>query len=141
MRAAKLGLTQRDVASNVLTTLSSSAIVNPSYFLNPNGVNYTVAVQTPLERMSSVEDLMATPITSGSTPVLDNTAAAKLNAALTWSGLRPCGYGAIPPLLRPQKGRTACATMKKSSAQTQEAATIYLQFGGSIGTKDASGRD
>jgi multidrug efflux pump subunit AcrB len=80
MRAARLGLTQRDVASNVLTTLSSSAIVNPSYFLNPNGVNYTVAVQTPLERMSSVEDLMATPITPGATPMLDNTATAKLNA-------------------------------------------------------------
>ena len=80
VRAARLGLTQRDVASNVLTTLSSSAIVNPSYFLNPNGVNYTVAVQTPIERMSSVEDLMATPITSGTTPMLDNTAAAKLNA-------------------------------------------------------------
>ena len=80
VRAARLGLTQRDVASNVLTTLSSSAIVNPSYFLNPNGVNYTVAVQTPIERMNSVEDLMATPITSGATPLLDNTAVAKLNA-------------------------------------------------------------
>jgi multidrug efflux pump subunit AcrB len=80
VRAARLGLTQRDVANNVLTSLSSSAIVNPSYFLNPNGVNYTVAVQTPIERMSSVEDLMATPITPGTTPMLDNTAAAKLNA-------------------------------------------------------------
>ena len=80
VRAARLGLTQRDVASNVLTSLSSSAIVNPSYFLSPNGVNYTVAVQTPIERMSSVEDLMATPITSGATPILENTAAAKLNA-------------------------------------------------------------
>ena len=80
VRAARLGLTQRDVASNILTTLSSSAIVNPSYFLNPNGVNYTVAVQTPLERMSSVDDLMATPITSGSTPVLDVRPAARLDA-------------------------------------------------------------
>ena len=80
VRAARLGLTQRDVASNVLTTLSSSAIVNPSYFLNPNGVNYTVAVQTPIERMSSVDDLMATPITSGASPVLDTRAAARLDA-------------------------------------------------------------
>lgn len=80
LRAARLGLTQRDVASNILTTLSSSAIVNPSYFLNPNGVNYTVAVQTPLERMSSVDDLMATPITSGSAPLLDVRAAARLDA-------------------------------------------------------------
>jgi len=80
VRAARLGLTQRDVASNVLTSLSSSAIVNPSYFLNPNGVNYTVAVQTPIERMSSVDDLMATPITSGATAVLDTRAAARLDA-------------------------------------------------------------
>jgi multidrug efflux pump subunit AcrB len=80
VRAARLGLTQRDVASNVLTTLSSSAIVNPSYFLNPNGVNYTVAVQTPIERMSSVDDLMATPITTGSTPIADTTAVARLDA-------------------------------------------------------------
>ena len=80
VRAARLGLTQRDVASNILTTLSSSAIVNPSYFLNPNGVNYTVAVQTPLERMSSVDDLMATPITSGSAPLLDVRAAARPDA-------------------------------------------------------------
>ncbi len=71
VRAARLGLTQRDVANNVLTSLSSSAIVNPSYFLNPNGVNYTVAVQTPIERMTSVDDLMATPITTGNTQVLD----------------------------------------------------------------------
>ena len=80
VRAARLGLTQRDVASNVLTTLSSSAIVNPSYFLNPNGVNYTVAVQTPIERMSSVDDLMATPITTGATPILDTSAVARLDA-------------------------------------------------------------
>jgi multidrug efflux pump subunit AcrB len=80
VRSARLGLTQRDVASNVLTSLSSSAIVNPSYFLAANGVNYTVAVQTPIERMNSVEDLMATPITSGETPVLDITAAARLDA-------------------------------------------------------------
>ena len=35
LRAARLGLTQRDVANNVLTSLSSSSLVNPSYFLNP----------------------------------------------------------------------------------------------------------
>lgn len=63
LRAARMGLTQRDVATSALVTLSSSAIISPSYFLNPNGVNYTVAVQTPQERISSVDELMATPIT------------------------------------------------------------------------------
>jgi multidrug efflux pump subunit AcrB len=97
VRAARLGLTQRDVASNVLTTLSSSAIVNPSYFLAPNGVNYTVAVQTPIERMSSVDDLMATPITSGDTPVLDITAAARLDATPGAPVIRLSNIASIKP--------------------------------------------
>ena len=62
-RAAQVGLTQRDVASNLLTTLSSSSLVSPSFWLNPqNNVNYPVVVQTPVARMASVSDLMATPL-------------------------------------------------------------------------------
>lgn len=63
LRAARMGLSQRDVATSALVTLSSSAIISPSYYLNPNGVNYTVAVQTPIEKLESVEDLMNTPVT------------------------------------------------------------------------------
>jgi multidrug efflux pump subunit AcrB len=65
-RAGQLGLTERDVANNLLTTLSSSTLVSPSFWLNPvNNVNYAVVVQTPLSRMASVSDLMATPLGSG----------------------------------------------------------------------------
>jgi multidrug efflux pump subunit AcrB len=70
MRAARLGLTQRDVATSALVSLSSSAIISPSYFLNPNGVNYTVSVQTPPERLASVDALMATPVSPVLSPVL-----------------------------------------------------------------------
>ncbi len=62
-RAAELGLTERDVANNLLTSLSSSSLVAPSFFLNPaNGVNYVVAVQTPYQRVNSVPQLMQTPM-------------------------------------------------------------------------------
>jgi multidrug efflux pump subunit AcrB len=63
LRAARLGLTQRDVATSALVSLASSAIIAPSYFLNPNGVNYTVSVQTPIDKLNSVEELLATPVT------------------------------------------------------------------------------
>jgi multidrug efflux pump subunit AcrB len=64
IRAARLGLSQRDVANSLLITLSSSALVAPSYFLNPqNNVNYIVAVKVPLHKMTSVDDLLSTPIT------------------------------------------------------------------------------
>jgi multidrug efflux pump subunit AcrB len=65
-RALQLGLTQRDVANNVLTSLSSSALVAPSFWLSPtNGVNYFVAVQTPIEKAASVADILGVPVTGG----------------------------------------------------------------------------
>ncbi len=63
LRAAKLNIAQRDVANNILTSLSSSVLVAPNFFLNPqNNVNYSVAVQTPIDRINSVADLLATPV-------------------------------------------------------------------------------
>ncbi|MBX3379971.1 MAG: efflux RND transporter permease subunit [Phycisphaeraceae bacterium] len=65
-RAAEIGLTQRDVASSLLTSLSGSAQAAPNYWLNPqNGVNYTVAVQTPTYKFEHLSDLATTPITAG----------------------------------------------------------------------------
>ncbi len=63
LRASKLNVSQRDVANNVLTSLSSSVLVSPNFFLNPqNNVNYSVAVQTPIDRINSVSDLLSTPV-------------------------------------------------------------------------------
>ncbi len=71
VRAAQAGLTQRDVANSMLTSLSSSLAVSPSFFLNPaNNINYSVAVKTPLPKIQSVSDLLSVPITPplGSAP-------------------------------------------------------------------------
>ncbi|HVY47965.1 MAG TPA: efflux RND transporter permease subunit, partial [Minicystis sp.] len=63
-RAAQIGLTERTVASSLLTSLSSSSLVSPNFWVNPkNDVNYFVVVQTPLFRIRTVNDLLATPIT------------------------------------------------------------------------------
>jgi CzcA family heavy metal efflux pump len=62
-QAAQVGVTQHDVADNVLTTLSSSSLVAPSFWLNPkNNVNYFVVVQSPLDKIASVDSLMGMPI-------------------------------------------------------------------------------
>jgi multidrug efflux pump subunit AcrB len=63
LRAAQVGLNQRDVATGMLTSLSSSALVAPNYWLNPkNGVNYTVAVQTQQRNIPNVDALMRSPV-------------------------------------------------------------------------------
>jgi len=62
-RASELGLTQNDVASSVLVSLSGNVQTSPNYWLNPrNGVNYRVIVQTPQHAMDSLEKIGATPI-------------------------------------------------------------------------------
>jgi multidrug efflux pump subunit AcrB len=65
LRAAKLRVSQRDVANNMLTSLSSSVLVSPNFFLNPqNNVNYSVAVQTPISKINTIDDLLSTPVSA-----------------------------------------------------------------------------
>jgi multidrug efflux pump subunit AcrB len=62
--ASQLGLTQQDVTGSVLVSLSSTTQVSPNFWVNPlNRINYRVAVQTPPDRIPSLEALMNTPIT------------------------------------------------------------------------------
>jgi multidrug efflux pump subunit AcrB len=64
-RAAQLGLTQRDVATNLLISLSGSSQTTPTWWLNPNtGVSYAVATQTPQYSMTSLQDLGNIPMTN-----------------------------------------------------------------------------
>ncbi len=74
-RAETIGLTQRDVASSMLITLTGSGQTAPNYWLDPkNGVNYPVAVQAPQYRVDSFDALRNTPINAPGSPgqILDN---------------------------------------------------------------------
>ena len=52
------GMSQRDVADNVLVTLISSAMVAPNFWLNPaNAVSYPLVVQTPTYRVENMQQL------------------------------------------------------------------------------------
>ncbi|MDB4952730.1 MAG: Cation efflux system protein CusA [Myxococcales bacterium] len=63
-KASQVGLTQRDVATNLLISLSGSFQTSPTFWLNPqNHVSYTIATQTPQYRIDSFSDLENIPIT------------------------------------------------------------------------------
>ena len=65
-KADQVGFTQRDVAQNLLISLSGSFQTSPTYWLNPkNGVSYSVATQTPQYRIQTLQDLENIPVTSG----------------------------------------------------------------------------
>jgi multidrug efflux pump subunit AcrB len=64
-QAQQLGLAQRDVAGDVLVSLSSSFQTAPNFWLNPqNGVSYQVQVMTPQYHIHSMDTLQSTPIRS-----------------------------------------------------------------------------
>jgi multidrug efflux pump subunit AcrB len=63
VQAAKIGITQRDVTNNMVTTLAGSGQVAPAFWLNPsNGISYPVVVQTPQIQVSSISDLLNIPV-------------------------------------------------------------------------------
>jgi multidrug efflux pump subunit AcrB len=64
--AQQAGLTQKDVANDLLVSLSSSSQVQPSYWLDAKrGVQYLVAVQTPQYENNSIDALGRTPLATG----------------------------------------------------------------------------
>ncbi len=71
-KAQLAGFTQRDVANNLLISLSGSFQTSPTYWLNPkNGVSYSIATQTPQYRLDSLQKLENIPITgTGGTQLL-----------------------------------------------------------------------
>src|SRR5262249_30403410 len=63
-RVQSVGLQAKDVAQNLLVSLSSSFQTAPAFWLDPrNGVSYNVAVQSPQYRVDSYQALQNTPVT------------------------------------------------------------------------------
>src|SRR2546421_591928 len=68
-KAQLAGFTQRDVAQNLLISLSGSFQTSPSFWLDPkNGVSYSIATQTPQYRLDSLQGLENIPVTGPSGP-------------------------------------------------------------------------
>jgi multidrug efflux pump subunit AcrB len=63
-RAEELGLSQADIANDLLLTLSGSSQIAPAFWLNPqNGISYPLVAQAPQYRMTSLQDLENVPLT------------------------------------------------------------------------------
>jgi multidrug efflux pump subunit AcrB len=66
-KALELGVTEQQVASGLLSSLSGNTLISPNYWLDPqNGVNYNVVTQTPIHMTASVDQIANTPLTNGS---------------------------------------------------------------------------
>jgi multidrug efflux pump subunit AcrB len=71
-KAAQSGHTEREVANNVLNSLSGSFQITPMFFLNyDNGVNYNLVAQPPQYDIQSIQDIESIPLTSPQRKDLD----------------------------------------------------------------------
>ena len=73
LRATEVGLTERDVASNLLLLVSSSSQVNPTFWTDgTTGNAYAVALQVPEYRVDSIDSLstLSIPTTRGDQKLL-----------------------------------------------------------------------
>jgi multidrug efflux pump subunit AcrB len=63
MRAAELGLSEKEVVSNVITAMTSNQMVAPNVWIDPrNGNNYFLAVQYPEKQVQSLADVRSIPL-------------------------------------------------------------------------------
>ncbi|MGT2452386.1 efflux RND transporter permease subunit [Cupriavidus basilensis] len=68
-RALQAGLSQREVAQNLLISLSGSSQTSPNFWLNPrNGVSYPLMVSVPQYAMASLQSLSNIPLGLGTGP-------------------------------------------------------------------------
>jgi CzcA family heavy metal efflux pump len=85
-RAAQVGFTPRDVASDLLISLSGSFQTTPTFWMDPRtGVSYNVTTQTPQYAEDSLQDLQNIPIADphGAPPqILGNLASISRGASL-----------------------------------------------------------
>jgi multidrug efflux pump subunit AcrB len=68
-RAQQLGISQHDIANDLLLTLSGSGQIAPTFWLNyESGLQYPLVTQAPQYRMTSLQDLQNLPITTAGQP-------------------------------------------------------------------------
>jgi multidrug efflux pump subunit AcrB len=67
--AGLVGLSAKDAATALQTTLAGSSQTSPTYWLNPQtGVSYPVSIQTPQRDIGTISGLQNTPVTASAGP-------------------------------------------------------------------------
>jgi multidrug efflux pump subunit AcrB len=81
-KAGQVGLSQRDVSTSLLISLTGTSQISPTQWLDWNtGVSYNVQMQTPQYRLNSMSALLRTPVGSPQGTMNTNTSTSLAGAA------------------------------------------------------------
>jgi multidrug efflux pump subunit AcrB len=91
--AQSAGFAQRDVMQSLLVATSGSFQTSPTFYLDPqNGVEYSIAAQSPQYALDTMQDLRNIPLTAGSGNGTGfSTSSASVGAGMPSSDLGPVG--------------------------------------------------
>jgi len=95
-KAQDVGYTARDIAGNILVSLSGSFQTAPTFWLDPrNGVSYSIAAEAPQYQMNSLQDLRNIPLTGAGPPQI----LASLASIRRGTGLATVSHYNISPVI------------------------------------------
>jgi multidrug efflux pump subunit AcrB len=98
-KAQELGFSARDIAQNLLVSLSGSFQTSPTFWIDPrNGVSYSIATQTPQYRTASIQQLVNTPVT-GTDPSAPPSLMASLVSMQRGSGMAVVSHYNVAPVI------------------------------------------
>jgi multidrug efflux pump subunit AcrB len=85
-RALQFGITVNDIGNSISTSLNSSEQVQPNFWTDPtNGIPYYIAVQTPQYKLSSLNDLGNTPVSTAIAPSTTQPVPGELSNVATFT--------------------------------------------------------
>jgi multidrug efflux pump subunit AcrB len=98
-KAQQLGFSARDIAQNLLVSLSGSFQTSPTFWVDPKtGVSYQIAAQTPQYRTDSLQDLVNIPVT-GTNPNAPPSLMASLVSMQRGSDMAVISHYNIAPVI------------------------------------------
>ncbi len=98
-KAQELGFSARDIAQNLLVSLSGSFQTAPTFWVDPKtGVSYSIATQTPQYRAASIQDLVNTPVT-GTNPNAPPSLLASLVSMQRGTGMAEVSHYNVAPVI------------------------------------------
>jgi multidrug efflux pump subunit AcrB len=98
-KAEELGFTARDIAQNLLVSLSGSFQTSPTFWVDPkNRVSYQIATQSPQYRTDSLQDLVNIPIT-GTNPSAPPSLMASLVSVERGAGMAVVSHYNVAPVI------------------------------------------
>src|SRR5215472_4239261 len=98
-KAQQLGFSARDIAQNLLVSLSGSFQTAPTFWVDPKtGVSYNIETQTPQYRADTLQDLVNIPVT-GINPTAPPSLMASLISMKRTSGMAVVSHYDIQPVI------------------------------------------